>query len=96
MDDDTNDVGSPFDSSEKKKVSETLDLLRKKAETIQGLADHILEKVNADDAPGSTEATRENIRRILEQLTFKGSMNGNSGLDKGMKEHKVRPVSVRD
>lgn len=94
MDDDTD---SPFNSLEKTKVSETLDLLRKKAETMQGLADHILGKVNADDAPGLTdEATRENIRRILEQLTFKGWMNGNSRLDKGMKEHKVCPVSVRD
>jgi len=99
MDDDANDIGSPFSSSKKiSKVSEALDLLRQKTEIIQELADNVLEKVKADGAPGLTEATGENIRRILEQLTFNGLMKGKStlgGIGKDLKEHKVRPVSAR-
>jgi len=72
---------------------EAFDLLRQKVEIIQGLADHVLEKVNADGASGSAEP----IRRILDQLTLKDLIKGKSalgGIGKNLKEHKVRPVPV--
>src|SRR5882757_7369784 len=64
---DTEDIASPSTSQKKKKkkksrAAKALDALRGKQEIPQELVDHVLDKVQAENAVGSTEATQENVR----------------------------------
>jgi glycylpeptide N-tetradecanoyltransferase len=96
---DTEDIASPSTSQKKKKkkkksrAAKALDALRGKQEIPQELVDHVLDKVQAENAVGSTEATQENVREALEQLKIMDVVKGKAGIGginkKDMGEHKV-------
>jgi hypothetical protein len=76
------------DAGSSETASEALESLRQKTEIIQGLADRILDKLNAASASGSIDVEEvENARRLLEQLTLKSALGD---LGKDPKEHKVQ------
>lgn len=99
-DDETLDITSPSTSSKKKqkkrsKVAKALDSLRGKSEIPQEVVDRVLDKVKAENAPGSSEANPETVRQILEQLKIMDVIKGKAGVGginrKDMGEHKVCP-----
>ena len=89
------DSASPSTSKKtrRSKISKALDALHGKSEIPQALVDQVLDKVKAEGTPGSSEATQQNVREVLEQLKIMDVMKGKAGLGgvnkKDVGEHKV-------
>ncbi|KAJ7774485.1 N-myristoyl transferase [Mycena maculata] len=64
----------------KSKAARALAAIRGRSEIPQELVDHVLEKVKADGAAGSDEATEDNVREALEQLKIMDVAKGKAGL----------------
>jgi len=97
-DDEVDDIASPSTSSQNKKtkrskISKALGALHGKSEIPQAVVDHVLDKVKAEGTAGSSEATQQNVREVLEQLKLMDVMQGKVGLGgvnkKDVGEHKV-------
>jgi glycylpeptide N-tetradecanoyltransferase len=95
---DPEEIASPSTSQKKKKkkrsrAAKALNALRGKQEIPQEVVDRVLDKVQAENAVGSTEATQENVREGLEQLKIMDVVKGKAGIGgtnrKDMGEHKV-------
>lgn len=91
-------IASPSTSQKKKKkkkskASKALNALRGKPDVSQELVNHVLDKVQTENAVGAAEATQENVREILEQLKIMDVVKGRAGIGginkKDMGEHKV-------
>ncbi|KAG6837290.1 hypothetical protein H0H93_011892 [Arthromyces matolae] len=93
----SSEIGSPSTSTQEKKKKKSkaikvLNALRGDSEVPQELVDHVLEKVKAEGAAGSTEANEDNVRETLEKLKIMDVAKGKAGIGgvnkKDMGEHK--------
>lgn len=93
------ETAAPSTSQKKKKkkkskAARALAAIRGRSEIPQELVDHVLEKVKADGAVGSDDATEDNVREALEQMKIMDVAKGKAGLGgynkKDMGAHKVR------
>ncbi|KAJ6623557.1 N-myristoyl transferase [Mycena sp. CBHHK59/15] len=76
-------AATPSTSQKKKKKSKAakaLNAIRGRSEIPQELVDHVLDKVKADGATGSDEATEDNVRQALEQLKIMDVVKGKAGV----------------
>ncbi|TFK42493.1 N-myristoyl transferase [Crucibulum laeve] len=97
--DDLDSAGAPIPSTSQKKkkkkkskAARALNALRGNSDIPQELVDHVLEKVRAEGAVGSDEATQENVRQALEELKIMDVVKGKAGIGglnkKDIGEHK--------
>ncbi|KAG6814496.1 hypothetical protein H0H92_000021 [Tricholoma furcatifolium] len=93
------DVPSPSASTnaskkkkKKSKASKLLNALRGSSEVPQGLVDNVLDKVKAEGAVESSDATEDNVREALDKLKIMDMVKGKAGIGginkKDMGEHK--------